>query len=94
MNVPCATFVTARSKTELSVVVGVETGPLLAAFVSPGLLTLTVLAGSGLGAPAEIVMSKISRLSPPDGIEFALVQVTFGTTPVQDQPDVEPALTE
>lgn len=74
-------------------VVGVVIGPLLAAFVSPGLLKATVFAGSGLLAPAEIVMSNSNRLSPPDGIEFALVQETFGTVPVQVHPAVEPALT-
>src|SRR5258708_26755706 len=83
VNVPTASFVTIRSKTELSVVVGVETGPLLAPFVSPGLLRVTVLAGSGFAAPAEIDMSSNKKLSPPEGIEFVFVQETFGTAPVQ-----------
>lgn len=89
-----ATFVTARSKTEFRVVAGVETGPLLAALVSPGLLMLTVFGGSGFDAPAEMLMSSLSKLSMPDGIGFALVQMTFGTEPEHDQPAVEPAFTE
>src|SRR5438034_379063 len=73
VKTPCATLVTARSKIELSVGGGVVAGPLFAPqpMHSFGLLTVTLLAGSGVEAPAEIAISKISRLSPPVVIEFA-----------------------
>src|SRR5256885_1203427 len=90
VNVPCATFVTERSKTALSVVGGVVAGPLLpvqAAVVhSFGLLMLTWFEPSGFGALGLSVTSSTSIELPPDGIEAALVQVTFGTAPAQDQP--------
>src|SRR5690242_12412626 len=66
--------------------------PVFPAF-SLGLLTLAVLAASGLVAFGEIVTSSNKVMLPLDGIEFGLVQVTFGTVPEHDQPPLEPALT-
>lgn len=75
-------------------VVPLEAGPLLPGLESFGLLTVTLLAGSGSGAFDASVTSRISMLLPPATIILLLVQVTFGTVPEHDQPADEPALTE
>src|SRR5258706_13932515 len=84
VNVPCATFVIERSKTALSVVGGVIVGPLLPPQVghSFGFVTPTWLVPNGLGALGESVTSSTSIELPPDGMEFAFVQLTLGTAPV------------
>lgn len=71
----------------------VLTGPLLPGLPSFGLLTLAVLAASGLTALGEIITSRISMLLPPDSTELLLVQVRFGTVPEHDQPGLEMGLT-
>ena len=71
-------------------------GPLFEVQVehSFGFETETMLPPSGVAALDEMFTSRIKMLLPPDAIEFALVQVTFGAAPVHVQPVVEPALTE
>lgn len=96
MKVADALLAIARSKFVASGTVPEEAGPLLPVFpaFSLGLLTLAALLGSGLVAFGEIVTSSNSVMLPPEGIEFGLEQVTFGTTPEHDQPPLDPALTE
>lgn len=93
VNVPCATFAIERSKLLTTGVVPLDAGPLLPALESPGLLTVAVLATNGFDALAASVTSKINMLLPPAAIILLLVQLTFGTAPVQVQPLVEPTLT-
>lgn len=95
MKVADALLAIAKSKLVASGTVPELAGPLLPVLpaFSLGLLTLAVLAASGLVAFAEIVTSSNSVMLPPEGIEFGLVQETFGTVPEQDQPPLEPALT-
>ena len=85
----------ARSKLVASGTVPLKAGPLLPVLpaFSLGLLTVAELAASGLVAFGEIVTSSSSVMLPLDGIELPLVQVMFGTAPVQAQPPLEPALT-
>lgn len=66
--------------------------PVLPAF-SLGLATDALLAANGLLAFGEIVTSSNSVMLPPDGTEFGLLQVTFGTVPEHVHPPLEPALT-
>lgn len=67
---------------------GVVTGPLPAeqSAHSFGFETETVLPLIGLSAVEAIATSSTRTMLPPDAIEFELVQVTFGTEPVQAQP--------
>ena len=88
-----AAFNTLKSKTILSGVRPLLTGPLLPGLPSDGLLTVAVLAASGSDAPAEIVTSSSNMLLPLARIELVLVQVTFGTAPVHVQPGLEIGLT-
>lgn len=96
VKVPTAVLVIVRSKTELSGVGGVLTGPLLLVQVghSFGFETVTWLAGNGFGAVGDKVTSRISNEFPPAGITFGFVQVMFGMVPEQVQVGVEPALIE
>src|SRR5205085_77979 len=96
VNVPCATFVTDRSNVLVSGGAGAVNGPLfwqLGLAHSLGLLTEATLLPSGFGALAAMFTSSSNMLLPPDGIEFGLLQLTLGTTPVHVQPAPEPALT-
>jgi hypothetical protein len=96
VKVPTETLAIVKSKTASSGVGGTPIGPLSVVQVghSSGLLTVTTLLPSGLGALAEIVTSRISMLFPPDVIGFELVQVTPGTDPKHAQPGVDEALIE
>ena len=95
-NVPCATFVTLRSKLVLTGVEPVETGPLSA--LQPGhsfgFDTVALLAAKAPETPEAIITSRTKMLFVPDAIELAKVHVTFGTAPPHVQVAVEPALTE
>src|SRR5260221_640185 len=85
VNVPCATFVTDRSKIVVSVGGGAMIGPLLALQLglvhSLGLLTEATLLPSGFGALAEMFTSSSRIELPLAAIEFGLVQAIFGTAP-------------
>lgn len=85
MNWPTVVLATVRSKLLLTGVVPLD-AELLPAFASPGLLTEALLAGNGFGADGDNVTSSTIRLLPVGGIAVVLVQVTFGTAPVQVQP--------
>lgn len=93
VKAPCATFTIERSKLLTTGVGPLDAGPLLPALESPALLTVAVLAANGFDALAASVTSRINMLLPPAAIILLLVQLTFGTVPVQVQPVVEPALT-
>lgn len=94
-NVPCATFVTLRSKLVLTGVAPVETGPLSAPQVghSFGFDTVALLAASAPETPGAIITSSTRMLFVPEAIELAKVHVTFGTAPPHTQVAVELGLT-
>src|SRR5690349_16595687 len=94
-NVPCATLATLRSKLPTTGVVPLDTGPLSLVQVahSLGLDTVALLAASTPDAFDAIVTSSTRMLLVPDAIEFANVQVTFGTAPPQVHVAVEPPFT-
>lgn len=71
----------------------VVAGPSLVVFVSPGLLTVAVLAANGLLTFDDSITSSSNMELPLAGIALPFIQVTFGTTPMHVQPGEEPALT-
>src|SRR5437868_14509594 len=81
VNVPCAVFVTERSKLVVTGVGPDEAGPLFAPQVghSFGFDTPAVLAGRFPVTPAPTFTSRINMELPPAAMTFALVQVTLGT---------------
>ena len=74
-------------------VVPLDAGPLLPGELSPGLLTVAVLAASGLETFDDNVTSSSNIKLPLAGTEEVVVQVTFGTDPVQFHVPVELPLT-
>lgn len=71
----------------------VVAGPSLVMFVSPGLLTVAVLAASGLLTFDDSDTSNNNMELPLAGIALPFIHVTFGTTPIHVQPEEEPAFT-
>lgn len=84
-NWPTVVFASVRSKLEVTGVVPLE-AELFPGLPSPGLLTVALLAGSGLGADGDSVTSSTMMLLPVGAIAVVLVQLTFGTLPVHVQP--------
>lgn len=85
VNCPTVVLTMCRSKLLVTGVVPLE-AELLPGVESPGLLTAALFAGSGLGAAGESVTSRTMIVEPLGGIDVVLVQLTFGTLPVQFQP--------
>src|SRR5438477_180953 len=78
VKVPCAAFVTARSKLVVTGVGGVTIGPLPPPHVghSFGFDNTTVFAPSVPDTPGATFTSSNNIMLPPAGIELAFVQVT------------------